>query len=568
MEHVKPDVEAFAKIKVIGVGGGGSNAIQRMIDTGIQGVDFISINTDAQDLHHSEATHKVHLGKNLTRGLGAGMDPEIGRKASEESKEEIYQAVSGAHMVFITCGLGGGTGSGASPIIAEVAREAGALTVAVVTKPFTFEGIQRKKIAEDSYQRLKKHVDTIITIPNDKILNIVDQNTPITEAFAIVDDVLRQGVQGISDLITTPGLVNVDFADVSAVMSNAGSALMGIGSAKGEGRATTAARTAINSPLLDLAIEGARGVLFNISGGSDLSMAEMNEAANVITESIDEEAKVIFGTVVDESLEEGRLKVTVIATGFDQPEHAVQALASMKAQLNELYGEKEAVEHSATDADFDVNGDTFDQLQALMAREEKLQRELGVSSPDAVVKIVEGLTDQLEDLYQERDADSSTESFFALASEEPSPLEKFEEELGTSDPDAILEMVEGLSEQLTELYEGQEQLAAVNVNGAQNAAEMVKSMQHQLESLYERQETLSERGIDGMGEAITMIESMEAQLNALYDDRYRLAEAGVDSGSEALSRIRDLEARLDALADWSAGMPCSRSSMPWRRSSG
>jgi cell division protein FtsZ len=348
MEHVKPDVEAFAKIKVIGVGGGGSNAIQRMIDTGIQGVDFISINTDAQDLHHSEATHKVHLGKNLTRGLGAGMDPEIGRKASEESKEEIYQAVSGSHMVFITCGLGGGTGSGASPIIAEAAREAGALTVAVVTKPFTFEGIQRKKIAEDSYQRLKKHVDTIITIPNDKILNIVDQNTPITDAFAIVDDVLRQGVQGISDLITTPGLVNVDFADVSAVMNNAGSALMGIGSAKGEGRATTAARIAINSPLLDLAIEGARGVLFNISGGSDLSMAEMNEAANVITESIDEEAKVIFGTVVDESLEEGEMKVTVIATGFDQPE-PIQPAKKVRAFDEAQAGGQEEEERGPTD---------------------------------------------------------------------------------------------------------------------------------------------------------------------------------------------------------------------------
>ncbi len=316
---VNPEIEAFAKIKVIGVGGSGGNALKRMIDAGIQGVDFVAVNTDAQDLHHSKAEHKVHLGKNLTRGLGAGMNPEIGRKAAEESKEEVYQAVSGAHMVFITCGLGGGTGSGASPVIAQAARESGALTVAVVTRPFTFEGMQRKRIAEKAFQELKESVDTIITIPNDKILNIIERNTPVTEAFGIIDDVLRQGVQGISDLITVPGLINVDFADVSAIMRNTGSALMGIGTGAGDDRAISAAKMAINSPLLDLSIQGANGVLFNISGGNDLSMVEINDAAQVITENIDPDAKVIFGAVVDESLPEGEVKVTVIATGFDQP---------------------------------------------------------------------------------------------------------------------------------------------------------------------------------------------------------------------------------------------------------
>jgi cell division protein FtsZ len=259
----------------------------------------------------------VHLGKNLTRGLGAGMNPEVGKKSAEESKEEVYQAVNGSHMIFITAGMGGGTGSGASPVIAQAAKESGALTVAVVTKPFMFEGIQRKRIADAAFEELKKNVDTIITIPNDKILNIIDRNTPVLEAFSMIDDVLRQGVQGISDLITTPGLVNVDFADVSAIMKNAGSALMGIGSATGENRAVTAAKIAINSPLLDISIKGAKGVLFNVTGGKDLSMAEINDAANVIIESIDPNAQVIFGAVINDKLTEGEIQVTVIATGFE-----------------------------------------------------------------------------------------------------------------------------------------------------------------------------------------------------------------------------------------------------------
>lgn len=318
MARINPEIEAFAKIKVVGVGGAGGNALKRMIDSDIKGVEFVAVNTDAQDLHHSQAEHKVHLGKNLTRGLGAGMNPEVGRKSAEESKEEVYQAVNGAHMIFITAGMGGGTGSGASPVIAQAAKESGALTVAVVTKPFMFEGIQRKRIADAAFEELKKNVDTIITIPNDKILNIIDRNTPVLDAFSMIDDVLRQGVQGISDLITTPGLVNVDFADVSAIMKNAGSALMGIGSASGEDRAITAAKIAINSPLLDISIKGAKGVLFNVTGGKDLSMAEINDAANVIIESIDPDAQVIFGAVINEKLTDGEVQVTVIATGFDQ----------------------------------------------------------------------------------------------------------------------------------------------------------------------------------------------------------------------------------------------------------
>jgi cell division protein FtsZ len=317
MARINPEIETFAKIKVVGVGGAGGNALKRMIDSDIKGVEFVAVNTDAQDLHHSQAEHKVHLGKNLTRGLGAGMNPEVGRKAAEESKEEVYQAVNGSHMIFITAGMGGGTGSGASPVIAQAAKESGALTVAVVTKPFMFEGIQRKRIAEAAFEELKKNVDTIITIPNDKILNIIDRNTPVLEAFSMIDDVLRQGVQGISDLITTPGLVNVDFADVSAIMKNAGSALMGIGSASGENRAVTAAKIAINSPLLDISIKGAKGVLFNVTGGKDLSMTEINDAANVIIEAIDPEAQVIFGAVINDKLTEGEIQVTVIATGFD-----------------------------------------------------------------------------------------------------------------------------------------------------------------------------------------------------------------------------------------------------------
>ncbi len=317
MAEIKPDIETFAKIKVVGLGGSGGNAISRMIDSKIKGVEFVAINTDAQALHHSRASEKVHIGKNLTKGLGAGMNPEIGRQAAEENRDEIQEVLKGADMVFVTCGLGGGTGTGAAPIVAETAKELGALTVAVVTKPFSFEGAQRKAIGEEGLENLKDRVDTLITIPNDKLLSIIDRKTTLISAFKIVDDVLRQGVQGIADLITKPGVVNVDFADVRAIMEDSGSALMGIGIASGENRSAEAARAAINSPLLELSIDGAKGVLFNISGSSDLTMLEINEAANIITESIDPNAKVIFGAVLDDQIRKGDVHITVIATGFD-----------------------------------------------------------------------------------------------------------------------------------------------------------------------------------------------------------------------------------------------------------
>ena len=316
MAEVKPAIETFAKIKVIGVGGSGGSGINRMIDCGIKGVEFIAINTDVQALHYNKATKKLHIGKTITRGLGAGMNSELGKQSAEEAQNEIREMLKDADMVFVTCGLGGGTGTGASPVIAELARDLGALTVAVVTKPFAFEGVQRKNIAERGVSELADKVDTIITIPNDKLLQVIDKKTSLLDAFMVVDEILRQGVQGISELITIPGLINVDFADVKAVMANAGSALMGIGQASGENKAIEAAKAAINSPLLEMSIEGARGILFTIVGGSNLAMHEVNEAAKVITSSADEDAKIIFGAVIDEKLKD-EIKITVVATGFD-----------------------------------------------------------------------------------------------------------------------------------------------------------------------------------------------------------------------------------------------------------
>jgi len=314
--QLKPDVETFARIKVVGVGGSGSHAVTRMVERKIRGVEFIAVNCDAQDLHQTRAQTKIHIGKNLTRGLGAGMNPEMGRQAAEENRDELHEAIKGADMAFVTYGLGGGTGTGAAPIVAEIAKEIGALTVGVVTKPFSFEGAQRSRIAEEGWAKLRDRVDALITIPNDRLLSLVDKTTSLLSAFQICDDVLRQAVQGISDLITLPGLINVDFADVRAVMQDAGSAIMGVGLASGEDRAEQAARAAITSPLLDISIEGARGVLFNVSGGPDMTMWEIHEAAKIITESIDKEAKLIFGAVHDERLKKGELKITVIATGF------------------------------------------------------------------------------------------------------------------------------------------------------------------------------------------------------------------------------------------------------------
>lgn len=316
MAEIKPDIETFAKIKVIGVGGSGGSAINRMISSKIRGVEFIAMNTDVQALHYSQAAVKLHIGKTVTRGLGAGMDPEMGRRAAEESQNEIREALKGADMVFVTCGLGGGTGTGAGPKVAEIAKEMGALTVAVVTRPFMFEGAQRKAIADAGYDRLVDVVDTIITIPNDRVLQIIDRKTSLLDAFEIVDDVLRQGVQGISEIITVPGLINVDFADVRAIMANRGSALMGIGRGSGENRAADAAKNAAASPLLEVSIDGAKGILFTITGGPGLGMFEVSEAAKVITQSADPNAKVIFGAIIDENMKD-EVKVTVIATGFE-----------------------------------------------------------------------------------------------------------------------------------------------------------------------------------------------------------------------------------------------------------
>ncbi len=315
MPQIKPEVEAFARIKVIGVGGSGKNATNHMINSKVKGVEFIAINTDAQDLHNSEASKKIHIGKNLTKGLGTGMNPELGKRAAEETKEEIQEALKCADMIFIAYGAGG-TGSGAAPLISKIAKEMGILTVAVVTKPFFFEGIQRVKIAEQSLDELRKGVDALIVIPNDRLLSTISRETTAKQAFAMCDDILKQAVEGISDLITMPGIINTDFADIRAVMADAGSALMGIGTAQGENRAIEAAKLAISSPLLELSIAGAKGVLFSIAGGDDLTMFEIQDAAKLITESIDPNAKVIFGTVHDERLKKGELKITVIASGF------------------------------------------------------------------------------------------------------------------------------------------------------------------------------------------------------------------------------------------------------------
>ncbi|MEK7208418.1 MAG: cell division protein FtsZ [Patescibacteria group bacterium] len=316
MPQITPDVEAFARIKVFGCGGSGKNALNHMINSKVKGVEFIAVNTDAQDLHNTQAKKKIHIGKNLTRGLGTGMNAELGKRAAEETREELQEAIKGGDMVFIAGGEGGGTFTGAAPIVAKIAKEMGALTVAVTTKPFFFEGAQRMRLAETGLDELRKVVDAIIVIPNDRLLGAISKETTAKAAFALCDEVLRQAVEGISDLITTPGIINLDFADIRAILENAGSALIGIGSATGEKRAEEAARTAINSPLLELSINGAKGVLFSIAGGDDLTMFEIQDAAKIITESIDANAKVIFGTIRDEKLRKGEVRITVIASGF------------------------------------------------------------------------------------------------------------------------------------------------------------------------------------------------------------------------------------------------------------
>ncbi|MCE9644030.1 cell division protein FtsZ [Candidatus Parcubacteria bacterium] len=327
MPKITPEIETSARIKVVGCGGSGKNTVNHMISSNVKGVDFIVVNTDAQDLHNSLAKRKIHIGKNLTRGLGTGMNPELGKRSAEETKEEIQEALKGADMVFITGGMGGGTGTGASPVVARTAKELGALTIAVVTKPFGFEGAQRARLAEQGLEELRKEVDAIIVIPNDRLLTVANKGTTTKAAFAMCNEVLRQAVEGIADLIVTPGEINADFADIRTVMENGGSALIGIGVADGDKRAEDAAKAAINSPLLDISVNGARGILIAIASGDDLGILEINEIVKIVTESVDPNAKIKFGTILDKQLKKNQIKVTVIASGF--PEASPRASDSM-----------------------------------------------------------------------------------------------------------------------------------------------------------------------------------------------------------------------------------------------
>ena len=369
MEQIKPDVESFARIRVIGIGGSGKNATNHMIDSKVKGVEFIAVNSDAQDLHHSLAKKKIHIGKNLTRGLGAGGNPDMGRRAAEETREEIANSLKGSDMIFITCGMGGGTGTGAASVVAKISRESGALTVGVVTKPFSFEGQERMRLALQGIEELKKEVDALITVPNDRLLAIVDKDTSVQNAFAMCDDILMQAVEGISDLITMPGIINVDFADIRSVMENAGSALMGVGVSAGEKRAEEAARAAINSPLLEVSITGAKGVLFAIAGNTDLGMLEVQDAARVITESIDPHARVIFGAIKDEKLKKNEVKVTVIATGFPEIVSSSSGMGMRPTVLSTPYMERSEPREEET-----VRGRIFNSLT--LPKKEEVEREV------------------------------------------------------------------------------------------------------------------------------------------------------------------------------------------------
>jgi len=360
MQNSTTDIESFAQIKVIGVGGGGSNAVNRMVEEGIHGVEFIAINTDSQALLLSEAPQRVRIGDKLTRGLGAGGDPIIGEKAAEESREEIDAVVDGADMVFITAGMGGGTGTGAAPIIAEISREAGALTIGVVTRPFTFEGSRRRAVCEEGMERLKEKVDTLIVIPKDRLLDIVDKKASIQVAFRLADDVLRQGIQGISELITVPGLINLDFADVKAIMSEGGAALMAVGRATGDNRAAEAAQQAISSALLDITIEGARGILFNVRGSNDLSLYEVNEAAEIVRKAAHPDVNLIFGAVIDPTMND-EIQITVIATGFDGTAQLRRSSSNAKRPTQAVAAGHEEdgtkIRHFPTSLPFDEGGD-------------------------------------------------------------------------------------------------------------------------------------------------------------------------------------------------------------------
>lgn len=350
---IKPRAGQAARIKVIGIGGGGGNALSFMVaEGGINGVEFIAVNTDAQALLNNKATIKIQIGENLTKGLGSGGDPEVGRQAAEESKERLKEDLSGADMIFLACGEGGGTGTGASPVIAEIAKESGALTIAVVTKPFEFEGSKRKFCADDGILKLKEKVDTLIVVPNQRILNIIDKKTPILEAFKKIDAVLHQGVKGIAELITTPGLINVDFADIRTIMQGSGTALMGVGVGSGDKRAIAAIKQAISSPLLDISIEGARGVLFNVVGGQDLTMAEVDEAASIISKSVDPDADIIFGAVIDDKMMD-QIKVTIIATKFD--DNRLKLFRFKKSE--EVVEQDKSASAKATAGEEEINND-------------------------------------------------------------------------------------------------------------------------------------------------------------------------------------------------------------------
>ena len=383
MPQVTPEIETFARIKVVGVGGAGGAAVNRMVEAGIKGVEFIAVNTDAQALHHSKAENKIHIGGDSTRGLGAGADPVVGESAAKSSIDDLKKALEGADMVFVTLGAGGGTGSGAGYIVAQVAKEAGALVIGFATRPFAFEGEKRRKNSEFAIEKLRNNVDTLITIPNDRLLQTIDRKTPLLEAFQVADDVLRQGVQGISDLITVHGLINLDFADVKTVMHNAGSALMGIGRASGDDRAVEAAHQAIESPLLEVSIDGARGILFNVIGGLDMTMHEINAAAEAITAAADPEANIIFGATINPDID-GEIIITVVATGFDEAYNHRQKNAMAAAKREE----DEEIDPDAAKLAADVDSETFTKNTDLKSEDvEDISMELKDRKPDTASEL-------------------------------------------------------------------------------------------------------------------------------------------------------------------------------------
>ncbi len=416
MPQLTPNIETFARIIVVGVGGAGGAAINRMIESGVHGVDFITVNTDAQALHHSLAPTKIHIGKDETRGLGAGADPAVGQKAAQESRDEIAKILEGADMIFVTLGAGGGTGSGAGPIVAEIAKATGALVVGFATKPFAFEGVKRRRNSEIAIDGLRKSVDTLITIPNDRLLQTIDRHTPLLEAFKVADDVLRQGVQGISDLITVNGLINLDFADVKAVMSSAGSALMGIGRASGENRAVEAAQQAIESPLLEVSIDGARGILFNVIGGNDMTMHEINTAAEAITTAADPDANIIFGATIDPELQ-GEIIITVVATGFDAVYYANRSADAPLVQ-NEVQSTVASTnEKSMTDIDMDLEKKEGDDVAEEFQKEDEPSKPFWHSKEDKD-------DDKDEEGDKGDDSSKTAESFFGSVSKDDEDLEK------------------------------------------------------------------------------------------------------------------------------------------------